>query len=319
MSPDLDDQRFCLTVTRIDQFAVGVRGIELAAEGELPAWEPGAHITLELPNGLSRQYSLCGPAADRDHWSIGVLREGQSRGGSAYLHAALAVGDELVCRGPDNHFPLVQAERYAFIAGGIGITPLVPMIREVERAGAAWSLLYGGRSLPAMAFREELAQYGDRVLFRPFDQYGHPDVSSYLGSLPADVEVYCCGPDPLIGAVKALMAGRLQRFHSERFRPQADPPPVPGQAEKRFELVLASSNVSTAVQPGESVLEAVRRLGVEVLSSCGEGTCGTCETTVLEGVPDHRDSLLTDRERADGDCMLICVSRSFSDRLVLDL
>nr|WP_271211753.1 PDR/VanB family oxidoreductase [Rhodococcus wratislaviensis]GLK37938.1 ferredoxin [Rhodococcus wratislaviensis] len=283
----------------------------------LPDWAPGAHVDLLLPNGLTRQYSLCGDRWDAYSYRVGVLREPAGRGGSAYVHDVLAEGDLVGVGGPRNNFPLVPAPRYLFIAGGIGITPLLPMVRQAELMGIDWQLLYGGRTRRSMAFRDELAAYGDRVSVVPRDEQGHLDLSAPLAAADDDTKVYVCGPGPLLAAVENCCADRpVGTLRTERFVPKDRGAPL---RDEPFEVELARSGLAVTVTPGASVLDAVQAAGVNILSSCREGTCGTCETTVLAGAPDHRDSVLDDEERSAGDCMLICVSRSCSDRLVLDL
>ncbi|MFF4777983.1 PDR/VanB family oxidoreductase [Microtetraspora fusca] len=286
--------------------------------GPLPSWEPGAHVDLLLAPGLVRQYSLCGDPADATTLRVAVLREPDGRGGSRHVHDRLAEGDTVRVRGPRNHFALVPAERYLFVAGGIGITPIVPMAAAVQAAGADWRLVYGGRTRSSMAFREELCdRYGDRVSVRPQDETGLLDLDALLGEPAPGTAVYCCGPEPLLAAVERACAhwppGTL---HTERFAPKAGADDGPREA---FEVELAVSGLTLAVPPDRSILSVVEEAGVQVLSSCQEGTCGTCETVVLDGTPDHRDSLLTDEERAAGDTMMICVSRARSPRLVLEL
>jgi ferredoxin-NADP reductase len=248
---------------------------------------------------------------------VGVLREPASRGGSAFVHDELAPGDTVAIGGPRNNFPLVPAERYLFVAGGIGFTPLLPMVHQADLLGADWRLLYGGRTRGSMAFLGELARYGDRVTVCPQDEYGLLDLDGPLGEPDWARKVYCCGPEPLLAAVERRCAGWPPGLlRTERFVPKDQGAPVRAEA---FEVALARSGRSVTVQPGQSVLDAVARLGVPVLSSCRQGTCGTCETGVVDGVPDHRDSILDDAERAAGDCMFPCVSRARTDRLVLDL
>jgi ferredoxin-NADP reductase len=280
-------------------------------------WTPGAHVDLVLPNGTTRQYSLCGDRWDPFTYTVGVLREPAGRGGSAYVHDVLQPGHRVGVGGPRNNFPLVPADRYLFVAGGIGITPLLPMVQQAELLGADWQLLYGGRRRASMAFLDRLAPYGDRVRVVPQDEFGLLDLPAFLGEPRADTRVYCCGPGPLLDAIGAACAGwPPHSLRTERF--VADQLAAPAR-ESAFAVELARSGRSVEVPPGVSVLEAVTGAGVEVLSSCRQGTCGTCETTVLAGRPDHRDSLLDDDERAAGDCMYVCVSRSLDDRLVLDL
>lgn len=285
---------------------------------DLPQWQPGAHLDLLLRDGMERQYSLCGDPADRTAWRIAVLREPGGRGGSAYVHDRLPVGSILRVRGPRNNFPLVPAARYRFIAGGVGITPILPMLHAAQAAGAQWSLLYGGRRRAAMAFADDLAaRFEERVLLRPQDQHGLLDLADYLGEPQPDTAVYCCGPGPLLDAVSDYCAEHgWPQPAMERFQPKQQDAAA---ANTSFELVLSRSGLTLTVPRDASVLETVRAAGVDVLYSCTEGTCGTCETDVIEGVPEHRDSLLTEDERAAGETMMICVSRCRGERLVLDL
>lgn len=290
-----------------------------SADGRpMPAWKPGAHIDLHLPGEITRQYSLCGDPDQSDTWRIAVLREARGRGGSLHVHDELRPGARLWVSEPRNNFELLAAARYVFIAGGIGITPLLPMIRQAETAGAEWSLLYGGRTRASMAFADELAaSYGDEVSIRPQDEFGLLDLATLLRDADARALIYACGPEPMLAAVAGAAAhwpsGSLR---IERFTPVDAAEPARSDS---FEVVLARSGLTLAVEPGRSILETVEKAGVDVLFSCREGTCGTCETDVLEGTPEHRDSLLTEEERADNETMFICVSRSLGPRLVLDL
>ncbi|MFE1925383.1 PDR/VanB family oxidoreductase [Streptomyces asoensis] len=280
---------------------------------ELPAWEAGAHVDLVLGPGLERQYSLCGDPADRSAWRIAVLREPAGRGGSVQVHEQMGVGGKVRVRGPRNHFALRPAGRYLFVAGGIGITPILPMLAAAEGAGVEWSLLYGGRTRASMAFTGELARYGDRVTLAPQDETGLLDLARALDALPGDALVYCCGPGPLLAAVERLCPADALRV--ERFRAKEQP----ADEDDEFEVELARSGRTLTVAPGVSVLETVRAAGVEVLYSCTEGTCGTCETDVLGGTPEHRDCVLDAQEREAGETMMICVSRCRGKKLVLDL
>lgn len=283
----------------------------------LPPWAPGAHVDLILGQAPIRQYSLCGDPADHHVWRLGILRDPGGSGGSLYVHDQLQVGDTVQVRGPRNNFPLVPAPKYLFIAGGIGITPVLAMIETAEASGAEWELVYGGRQRASMAFLDELARYGDRVSVRPQDETGLLDLDTLLGTPRADTRVYCCGPEPLLAAVEQLCAtwpsGSL---HVERFT--AKPLTEPVRTDS-FEIILERSELALTVPADRSILSVVEEAGVGVLSSCSEGTCGTCETPVLDGLPDHRDSVLNDEERQAGDCMMICVSRACTPRLVLDL
>jgi ferredoxin-NADP reductase len=287
---------------------------------ELPGWTPGAHIDLILNESLTRQYSLCSSPTDPNVWRIGVLLDPDSRGGSQFIHDELEPGSVVRVRGPRNHFPLVDAPRYQFIAGGIGITPILPMIESVVANGAEWELLYGGRRRESMAFVDELAAYGGRVRICPRDEQGRMDLDATLGSPRDDTLVYCCGPESLLGAVEGFCSSWPEGIiHVERFAARlVDAAPAPG-ARESFEVVCQRSGVTVKVPAGKSVYEVVDEAGIQVLASCLEGLCGTCEAAVIEGTPDHRDSVLTDAEKEAGEFMMICVSRACSERLVLDL
>ncbi|MFV2177615.1 PDR/VanB family oxidoreductase [Actinomadura sp. LOL_016] len=298
--------------------ADGVCLLTLRPAEPFPAWTPGAHVDLLLAPDLVRQYSLCGDPADRESLQVAVLDEPEGRGGSRFVHRRLSAGDSLDVRGPRNNFPLVDAPAYAFVAGGIGITPLLPMIRRVAARGLPWRLLYGGRTLSSMAFAGDLTELGgDRVTLRPQDEHGLLDLPPYLGGAENGTAVYCCGPEPLLQAVETARAGfPLLSLHTERFAARA---PQTAGPDGGFEVELGGSGRTIGVTAGETLLEALEREGVAPPFSCREGTCGTCETGVLSGTPDHRDSLLTDDERAAGDVMFPCVSRAASPKLVLDL
>ncbi|MFF1508255.1 PDR/VanB family oxidoreductase [Streptomyces sp. NPDC058326] len=309
-----------LVLERKETIAEGVVLLTLRdPEGRtLPEWQPGAHIDLILRADFVRQYSLCGDPADRSRLQVAVLREPESRGGSSHVHDVLTEGEPVRVRGPRNHFPLVKAKNYLFIAGGIGITPILPMIAAVHASRADWRLVYGGRTRASMAFGETLRRtYGERVSLRPQDEYGLLDLPSLLGKPQRKTAVYSCGPEPLLAAVEAgcekWPSGSL---HLERFAPKKD---VTAGPLTTFEVELAQSGTTLKVSEDMSILEAVGNAGVSVMTSCEEGICGTCETTVLSGEIDHRDSVLTDQEHAAGNTMMICVSRARSDRLVLDL
>ena len=307
-------------VTAKEEVADGVVALTLRAldGAPLPPWTPGAHVDLILGSGVpNRQYSLCGDPDDHSAYRLGILHDPSGGGGSRHVHDRLAAGDVARIRGPRNNFALAPSPRYLFVAGGIGITPILTMIAAAESAGAGWSLVYGGRQRASMAFLDELAPYGDRVAIRPQDEYGLLDLDALLGTPQPDTLVYCCGPEPLLAAVEERCgAWPSHALHVERFA--ARPMSAPARTEA-FDVELARTGLTLTVPPERSVLDVVEAAGVGVLSSCAEGTCGTCETGVLDGLPDHRDSVLTTDEKAANDCMLICVSRSCSDRLVLDL
>ena len=316
----LSEHEADLAVEAKDDVAEGVAAVTLAdpAGATLPAWTPGAHVDLVLDDALTRQYSLCGNPADRTRWRIGVLRDPASRGGSAFVHERLQVGSTVRVRGPRNHFPLISANRYRFIAGGIGITPLIPMMAEATATGADWSLLYGGRQRGSMAFLDELSGYGDRIHVHPQDELGMLDLAAALGVPEPGTLVYCCGPEGLLGAVEAqCRMWPTGSLHIERF--SAKPQDPAAEAEGAFELVLQRSGMTLEVPVGTSILDVCEDAGVSVLGSCYEGICGTCETEVVDGEIDHRDSVLTEEEQSAGDVMMICVSRCKGPRLTLDL
>jgi ferredoxin-NADP reductase len=283
------------------------------AGAPLPPWAPGAHVDVLLPNGLERQYSLCGDPANQDSYRIAVLRENPGRGGSAYLHEQVRPGSMLEIRAPRNNFPLAEADRYVLIAGGIGITPLLPMIRELDRRRTAWRLHYGGRSRARMAFAAELSSCGERVSWYPEDECGLIPLKEILGQVTPGTLVYCCGPEPLLDAVERSCRPDILR--TERFHPKEIEAAGP---DRPVTVVLHRSGRTIEVPAKLSILDALERAGEDVPSSCREGTCATCETPVLEGEIDHRDSILTPDERESGTTMMICVSRACTDRLVLD-
>ncbi|GLB82384.1 MULTISPECIES: PDR/VanB family oxidoreductase [Mycobacterium] len=311
-----------LVVTARQELADDVIGLilENPSGDELPDWNPGAHIDLLLTDELVRQYSLCSSPTERYRWKVGVLLDPNGRGGSKHVHHELLVGSKIRVRGPRNNFALVRATRYQFIAGGIGITPIIPMIEAAEAEGADWHLLYGGRSRSSIAFSAELSEYADRVTIWPQDERGLLDLDSVLGSPRDDTQVYCCGPEGLLNAVEQVCAAWPKgALHVERFAAKS---PVVGSSATAlddFEVVCQRSGVTIEVGPDDSILDSLRDNGISMLASCMEGICGTCETAVLEGEPDHRDSVLSDDEKAENDCMMVCVSRSRSPRLVLDL
>ncbi|MCG2622503.1 PDR/VanB family oxidoreductase [Arthrobacter sp. I2-34] len=293
-------------------------------DGEpFPAWEPGSHIDLflgedELGGTVCRQYSLWGPVEDRSVWRIGVLKDPKSRGGSVRVHERLLKGAELRVRGARNHFPLQPADSYVFFAGGIGITPILPMVRAVERSGRPWKLYYMARNRQRLALLDEIARLpAGNVVLHCDDESGLIDLAGITAALGTADHVYACGPGPLLDVLETMAAdaGRWT-FHCERF---AAAPPASGTEDKPFEVVLARSGRTLQVPAGVSCLKVLREAGADVDWSCSEGVCGTCETEVLEGEPEHRDSVLTKEERAANETMMPCVSRARSARIVLNL
>jgi ferredoxin-NADP reductase len=311
-----------LEVVGREEVADGVVTVSLAAPdgADLPEWTAGAHIDLLMGPSLVRQYSLCGSTANRAEWRIGVLLDPESRGGSRFVHEELHAGSTVRVRGPRNAFPLVGSPRYQFIAGGIGITPVLTMIEAAEARGAAWHLLYGGRARGSMAFVDELERFGERVTVSPREERADRlDLDSVLSEPREDTRVYCCGPEGLLQAVEgACRPWPEGSLHIERFSAKPIEEPSPDALET-FEVECQRSGVTVTVPSDRSVYEVVEEAGVDVLGSCMEGVCGTCECDVIEGEAEHRDSVLSEAERARGDTIMICVSRSRSERLVLDI
>ncbi len=298
--------------------AEGVVALELEAadHADLPAWRPGAHIDLVFgPDRLIRQYSLCGDPADLRRWTIGVLREENGRGGSAYLHDALREGDLVEARPPHNSFALTHGRPVVFIAGGMGITPLLPMMAALEADGAPWRLHYAGRSRSHMAFADSLsASFGPKASLYAKAEGQRLDIDAALAGLDPATLVYACGPSRMLDAVKAASAAHGLEARVERFATPDSPRGTSGP-DKAFEVRLARSGVTFTVAPGETILDRAAEEGVLVDCSCLEGICGTCETRVLEGEPDHRDYVLDGDPK---DRLMICVSRCKGPRLVLD-
>ncbi|HJT96324.1 MAG TPA: PDR/VanB family oxidoreductase [Mycobacterium sp.] len=314
--------RHKLLITQITHQAHGVVAVELRDPqgAELPRWEPGAHIDLHLPSGLVRQYSLCSDPEDRAQYRVAVLRAPDSRGGSAEVHDTDLEGRMLEISGPRNHFALCEAQDYLLIAGGIGVTPILAMARELTKRRRRWSMIYGGRARTSMAFTAELVELDGHVDVVPQDERGLPDLDTAIRACQPGTAVYCCGPEPMLQAVQSLCAQHLPAgaLHIERFAAAA----TAGEArteDHEFEVELARSGQVLTVPADRTVLDAVLDVLPGTPYSCREGYCGTCESAVLEGVPEHRDDVLTEDEQAAGDTMMICVSRSKSPRLVLDL
>jgi ferredoxin-NADP reductase len=316
-----------LRVTQMTWEAEGVLSVRLArieSNDPLPEWAPGAHIDVYVPDGTTRQYSLCGDPADRSFWQIAVLREPEGRGGSAFVHDQLRVGDRLLVTRPKNNFVLEDATYHTLIAGGVGITPMMAMAEQLAREGRPFHLTYGGQSTGSMAFRQRLGALDDRVTFLAEDEDGRPDLEALLKDLPEGGLVYVCGP---LGLLRAVQVGAesvhgpdqdLVRF--ELFsRAGVEPNEAAALDADTYELVLASSGHTLRLTPEANILEVVLALGVEVENDCRDGICGSCITPILSGTVDHRDLVLTKKEQAAMDQMFICVSRPTCPRLELDL
>ena len=304
--------------------AEGILGCELEplARGTLlPGAEAGAHIDLHLPGGLQRSYSLLEPG-ERRRYRIAVNLDAASRGGSSWIHDSLRPGQRLTIGVPRNNFALDEsAAMSAFIAGGIGITPILAMVRRLAALGQPWQLHYVARTRERAAFVDELQaladQGGGRAEFC-FDQEPggrRLDVAAVVAALRGDAHLYACGPLPLLDAFEAACAGRpRERVHLEHCAAREAVATSGG-----FEVRLARSGRSVAVAPGQSILDAVIASGIEPPWSCREGICGTCDTRVIAGLPDHRDLVLSDAEHAANDRMMICCSGAKTPLLVLDL
>lgn len=303
-------------VASVSRVADGVVEFHLVpVDGCCPDWEPGAHIDLVLPSGTIRQYSLCSSPGEDSFLGIAVQAEPGGRGGSLEAHRSLTVGCHVTISGPRNHFRLQEQSSYEFVAGGIGITPILPMIEAVRAAGKPWRLWYGGRTRSRMAFLDRLdAVSCGHVVTAAEDEVGREDFA-WVAGLAADVGVYACGPPGLLDVLQQASARGRATLVVERFTGAQVPANTTSTA---FEVQLGEGGPTATVPAGGSVLDAVLGLGGNVEYSCEEGVCGTCATRVIAGEPDHRDTLLSEDERAEG-LMLVCVSGARSQRLVLAL
>ncbi|WP_405136248.1 PDR/VanB family oxidoreductase [Nocardia sp. NBC_01388] len=280
----------------------------------LPTWTPGSHLDVFLPSGRQRQYSLCGDPADRLRYRIAVRRIHGGGGGSREVHEVLRAGHTLRIRGPRNAFTFVEAPSYLFVAGGIGITPILPMVQAAHDAGARWKMVYLGRSRASMPFLDELsACTGGEIDIRPDDEFGVVDVEELIRRAEPGAAVYVCGPPPVLTAAQrtTFVLNPTGSLHTERFSAL---PVVDG---REFDIRLARTGTTVRVGSEETALAAIRRELPGVVYSCRQGFCGTCKVAVLAGGVEHRDRTLPDSERATS--MLTCVSRAAGDGLVLDL
>lgn len=313
------------SVTPVAEGVIAITFIDPHGD-ELPAWTPGSHLEIHTPNGLIRQYSLCGDPANRMEYRVSVLREEEGRGGSKELHDdTRLVGKMLTATQPRNHFELTPSKKYLFIAGGIGVTPIRAMVAAVPE-DAEWTLLYGGRTRASMAFVDELVEIGgDRIKIAPQDTDGILDLKTALEAIDADTAVYCCGPSALIAAVEQCVEKYApeSKLYFERFTASEENAAARAEAakgDKPFELELARTGVTMTVGADERTLDAVIKHVPGFDYSCEEGHCGSCWTKVLSGEVDHRDDgLLTEAERAANTEMYVCVSRAKGDKLVLDV
>jgi tetrachlorobenzoquinone reductase len=317
--PSLHAAPLPLRLEAVRRIASGILAFELVSpDGALlPAAEPGAHIGLHLPNGVVRQYSLLHASPAPRSYEIAVKLDAASRGGSRCMHEQLRVGAILPVDLPRNNFPLARdAARHLFFAGGIGITPILAMLERLAAAGGRGELWYACRDRGELAFLAELERLATLHLHIDAEQQGRfLDIAAPIASAPRTAHLYCCGPAPMLGAFTAATRDwPARQIHVEYFAPRAA-----AAVDGGFTVALARSGHELHVPPGRTILQVLRDAGVEVSASCEEGICAACETRVLEGIPDHRDSILSDEERASARTMMVCVSGSRSPRLVLDL
>lgn len=316
-----NDSSLELRVTGLQPAANGILIVTLenSDSSALPSWTAGAHIDLHLPvqgATMIRQYSLCSGVENAKQWQVAVLRVADGRGGSRYIHDSLKVGDRLGASTPRNNFELKPAAEYLFIAGGIGITPILPMVREASRNGVPWRLVCCAKSADRMAFLGDVTAIpGGEVIMHASGAMGRLNLAAFVQSATKQCHIYSCGPQSMLDEL-INVAGALgeDRIHIERFTALE----VDTSDDETFEVEFVQSGISFMVEPGQSILELAEQHGIDVDSSCQEGTCGTCETRVLSGTPDHRDSVLGPRERATNQTMMICVSRAACKKLVLD-
>ncbi|MBI5911113.1 MAG: oxidoreductase [Betaproteobacteria bacterium] len=309
-----------LRVTRNDPIAEGIHLLEFRDAGgkELPQFSAGAHITVRVPNGMLRKYSLCNDPAERDRYLVAVKREVAGRGGSSTLIDRTKPGDELMVTAPVNDFALPQrAQDFLFIAGGIGITPIMAMIRQVQAEGKRFRLYYCTRSPETTAFIDELSKpaLNDKVTIH--HDYGDPakslDLKPVLAERKNREHLYCCGPRPLMEAVRDMTDHwSSAAVHFEAFS-EAD---IHKATDRPFKVKLTKSSKALEVPADKTIMEVLREHGLEVPSSCETGTCGTCRTKLLAGQADHRDLVLHEHERSN--TIMICVSRATSDEITID-
>jgi len=298
--------------------APGVLSLDLATPdlAPLPRFEPGSHIDLHLPNGVMRQYSLCGDPEDASHYRI-AIRSVSGGLSSQFIHRKLRPGELLTVSLPRNNFEFADAENYLFIAGGIGITPLLPMMRAAAAARKPWTLLYCNRSDDEAPFLDEIKALGGTIKLHSTAAGTRLDAAARLAAVEANTLVYCCGPERLMLAVEAATAAWPEgRVRFEWFAPRSRPD---DETSGSFEVVCQASGVTLTVPPDKTVLATLHDAGIEVPCSCEQGICGTCEVRVLGGEVDHRDSIQSQAERAANQSMMVCVSRARSAKLLLDI
>jgi tetrachlorobenzoquinone reductase len=284
----------------------------------LPGYAPGAHIDLHLPNGLLRNYSLTEATPGPSTYTVGIKRDPESRGGSRFIHEQLQVGTTITISAPRNNFRLREdAAHTVMIAGGIGITPIWCMVQRLNALGCTWQLHYACRSRADMAFQQELASMPQAALHFDDERGGRfLDVAAIIASAPKNAHLYCCGPAPMLKAFEDATNGwPRDQIHVEYFTAKEQAPSRKGG----FTVELARSGVEYFIPEGETILNVLLDAGVDIDYSCELGICGACEQRVIAGVPEHRDSILSEEEQAENKRVMICCAGSFSERLVLDL
>jgi vanillate monooxygenase ferredoxin subunit len=316
--------QLAVKVLRKKQEALDIASFELVKPdgSALPGFSAGSHIDVQVPGGLTRQYSLCNDAAENHRYRIAVLRDPKSRGGSTGMHDAVKEGDTLLISEPRNHFPLVHAQRTLLFAGGIGVTPLLAMAQRLANSGADFTLHYSTRSAERTAFRDEIAasSYQHRVQFHfdDGDAGQKLDLKAALGQPQAGTHVYVCGPTGYIDFVVKTardMGWPEDQVHLEYFGAAAQDT----TGDRAFQVKIASSGATYDIPADQTVVHALQEHGIEIMVSCEQGVCGTCITRVLQGECDHRDLYFTDEEKAKHDQFTPCCSRAKSAVLVLDL
>jgi vanillate O-demethylase ferredoxin subunit len=311
-------------VKRISYEAENINSYELVSPtgSHLAPFAAGSHIDLHLSNGMIRSYSLINDQRELSRYLIAVNKDAVGRGGSRFIHETVRAGDIIWISRPRNNFALQEdASHSILIAGGIGITPLLSMVRRLEALGRSWQLFYAARTRSAAAFLDELNALRFDVasnlhIDTDDERSGRVfDLGAIVKDVPVDAHLYCCGPVPMLEAFEAATADRPpHHVHVEYFKAKDKP-----AAEGGFEVTLARSNRTIRVPPGKTILDALLDAGVAVNYSCSEGVCGTCETRVLDGVPDHRDLFLSKEEHATNGTMMICCSGAKSSALRLDI
>ncbi|MDR6535050.1 PDR/VanB family oxidoreductase [Variovorax soli] len=311
-----------LLLRQLRREAEGIVSFEfVSADGApLPLFTAGAHIDLQLPEGLLRSYSLVNDPGEHHRYVVTVDRAANSRGGSAWMHSTPRPGDRLASSLPVNNFPLYEeAPLSIFIAGGIGITPFMSMAARLNTLRRAWRVHYAVRSRQRAAYVQELASLdrtGDAVnMHCTGEDMERPDIAAIVREAPAGSHLYCCGPNGMLDAFAGACSGLPpQRIHLERFSASQEAATAGG-----YEVQLARTGQTLSVEPGRTLLDALLDAGIPVQYSCSQGICGTCCTPVLEGTPDHRDDYLTHEEKAANRAMMVCCSGSLTQRLVLDI